>query len=78
MKLNDIENLQLTNSERQSSRKFCNFRAGTFFDFALLCCKGSSTLTADVLNNNNKSIRKSKETSTSQIETSLKNTHQFN
>ena len=62
MKLNDIGDLQLINSETESSEKFYNFRPATFFDFALFCCKGSSTLTVDILNNN-KSIRKSKETS---------------
>ena len=47
-----------------------------FFDFALLICKGSSNLTTDTLNNN-KNIQNLKETSTNEIETSLKNTCQL-
>ena len=77
MKLNDIGDLQFVKSERESSRKFCNFRPATFFDFALSCCKGSKALTADILSNN-KNTGESKETLANEIETSLKNTHQCN
>ena len=69
MKLNDMGDLQKESSE--SSRKIFNFRPATFFDFALLRCKGSNALTTDTLNNNNnKSIRKSKETLTNENEIS--------
>ena len=76
MKLNDIQDLQLINCE-EGSRKLFSFRPATFFDFALLRCKGSSALTTYILNNN-KTIRKSKETSENEIKTNLKNIHEFN
>ena len=77
MKLNDIGDLLLINSKTESSRKTFNFWPATFFDFALLCCKGSKALTTDILNNN-ENIRKSKETSANETETSTKNTHHCN
>ena len=77
MNLNDIGDLlQLIKSETEGSRKIFNFWASMFFDFALLICKGSSNLTTDTLNNN-KNIQNLKETSTNEIETSLKNTRQL-
>ena len=77
MNLNDIGDLlQLIKSETEGSRKIFNFFLSIFFDFALLICKGSSNLTTDTLNNN-KNIQNLKETSTNEIETSLKNTRQL-
>ena len=77
MNLNDIGDLlQLIKSETEGSRKIFNFWPSMFSDFALLICKGSSNLTTDTLNNN-KNIQNLKETSTNQIETSLKNTRQL-
>ena len=67
----------MINSKTESTRKIFNLWPATFFDFALLCCKGSSALTTDILHNN-KNIQKSNETSANEIETSLKNPHQCN